>query len=93
VQEKQAMHLLRSLYFFQASYNVRLFAEHIRGIENVLADALSQNNCREFLSEMSSAQQVPDKVHPQLMQVLVLQQPDWISKPWMDSLSTILQKD
>ena len=89
-KKEHAMHLIRSLYFFQASYNVRLVAEHIRGIENVLA---AQNNHCKFLSDMSSAQQVPDKIHPQLMQVLVFQQPDWTSKPWMDLLSTILQKD
>ena len=91
-KNEQAMHLLRSLYFFQASFNIRLVARHIRGIENGLADALSRNNHHKFLSEMSSAQQVPEVVPPQLRQLLVIQQPDWTSKAWTNLLSTISQK-
>ena len=92
-KNEHAMHLLRSLFFFQASYNVSLVAEHIRGVENGLADALSRDNHQKFLSCMSSAYQVPEVVPHQLMQVLVLQQPDWTSKLWTDLLPVTLQKD
>ena len=61
-KNEHAMHLLRSLFFFQASYNVSLVAEHIQGVENGLADALSHNNHQNFVSCMSSACQVPEVV-------------------------------
>ena len=48
------------MYFFQASYNVKLVVEYIRGVENSLADTLSQKNHHKCLSDMSSAQQVSD---------------------------------
>ena len=87
------MHLLRSLFFFQTSYNVRLVAEHIRGVENGLANSLSHSNHQKFLLCLSSTHQVPETVPHQLILILVLQQPDWTSKLWTDSLATILQKD
>ena len=69
---KHAMHLLRSLYFFQAAYQVRPLTEHIKGTHNELADAISGNNHQNFLSMLSYTQKVPDAVlHLQLRQALV----------------------
>ena len=59
-KNEHTMHLLRSLFFFQASCHVSLVAEHIRGVKNGLADALSRNNHQKFLSCMSSACQVTE---------------------------------
>jgi len=92
-KNKHAMHLLRSLYFFQAAYQVRLITEHNKGAHNELADAISHNNHQIFLSKMTSAQQVPEAVHPQLRQALVDQPVDWTSQAWRDLLSTILPRD
>ena len=41
----QAMHLRRCLAFLAAKGDFKLKAMHIRGVENVAADALSRNNC------------------------------------------------
>ena len=92
-KNEHAMHLLRSLFFFQALYKVSLVAEHIRGVKNGLADDLSRNNHQKNSSCMSSACQVAEVVPHQLMQVLVLQQPDWTSKLWTDLLPVTLQQN
>ena len=92
-KNKHTMHLLRSLYFFQAAYQVKLVTEHIKGSDNELADAISRNNHQQFLSMMTSAQQVPVEVHPQLKQTLVDQPADWTSQTWRNLLVTILPRD
>jgi hypothetical protein len=40
----QIMHLLRCLFFVRARFQVSLYAVHIPGRENTLADAISRNN-------------------------------------------------
>ena len=87
------MHLLRSLYFFQATYQIRPLTEHIKGTHNELADAMSRNNHQKFLSKLSSAQKVPQVVYPQLRQALVDQPVDWTLQAWRDLLANILPKD
>ncbi len=37
------MHLMRCLAFIEATIPLTIVAEHIRGTENVVADALSRN--------------------------------------------------
>ena len=51
-KEDLAMHLMRNLFFFLASFNVSLYGEHIPGIENGPADALSRGNHLSFLSQV-----------------------------------------
>lgn len=43
-----AMHLLRCLFFIGAQSNITLSAEHIAGVSNEAADALSRNNLPAF---------------------------------------------
>ena len=66
-KNKQAMHLLRSLYFFQAAYQIKLILEHIRGSQNELADVLSCDNHLRFLSGLPVA---PSMVNPHLKHLL-----------------------
>ena len=40
----QIMHLLRCLFFIRAHLQIQLWAVHVPGIENILADAISRNN-------------------------------------------------
>ena len=44
------MHLMRCLSFIMAKFNFVVSASHIKGSHNVLADALSRNDHRTFLS-------------------------------------------
>ena len=92
-KNKYAMYLLRSLYFFLAAYQIRLNSEHIKGSRNRLADALSCNNHHMFLSELSSAQQVPTGIPSLLRRLLVDHQVDWMSRAWKDLLLSILIRD
>ena len=43
-KEERAMHLIRSLFFFQAIFDISCVAEHIPGGENGPADALSRGD-------------------------------------------------
>ena len=91
-KNKHAMHLLRSLYFFQAAYEVRLLTEHIKGSHNELADAISWNNPQKFLFKFTLAQQLLETVHPQLRQALVDQLVDWTLQAWRNLLENILPR-
>ena len=89
-KDDRAMHLMRSLFFFLAKYNVALWAEHIPGGQNGAADALSRNNYLSFLSQVPSARRAPSLIPPGLLQALVLKQPDWTSRSWTMLLGDIL---
>ena len=92
-KNRDAMHLLRGLHFFLAAHQIRLISEHIKGVRNRLADALSRNNHDMFLSELPYAQQVPTTIPRTLRQLLVDHQVDWMSRAWRDLLSSTLIKD
>lgn len=47
--DRDLMHLLRCLFFFEAQFQFNLTAAHIPGILKTLADALSRGNQRSFL--------------------------------------------
>ena len=83
-KDERAMHLMRSLFFFLASYNVILLGDHIPGVENGIADALSRNNQPSFLTQVPTAHQEPTVLPQELVQALVVNQPDWTSQSWMD---------
>ena len=81
------MHLLRCLHFFCAKYGVRISATHIAGVENVAADALSRNNLQLFFLSCPKAQPQPTLVPQALWEVIVEEQPDWLSPDWRLKLS------
>lgn len=43
-QDSEVMHLIRCLAFIKAKFQFTIWATHIKGIDNDLADALSRNN-------------------------------------------------
>lgn len=81
-REAEAMHLLRCLAFLEAKYSCHIFATHIRGRENVLADALSRDNRLLFHSRYPQARNEPTPIPASLLDVLVITKPDWTSKHW-----------
>ena len=91
-KDERVMHLLRSLFLFLASYDVSIFAEHIAGVDNRPADALSRGNHQSFLSQVPGAKQEPVLVPEELRQALVLNQPDWTSKSWTSLLGSFLER-
>lgn len=42
------MHLMTCLFFFLTQFNILLFADHLPGIDNTAADALSRDNLPLF---------------------------------------------
>ena len=53
------MHLLRSLYFFAAEWEMVLWAEHIPVELNTSADTISRNLRQVFRQAAPSAQEAP----------------------------------
>lgn len=89
---KWVMHLMRSLFFFTAMHNITLIAQHIPGAENRGADALSRNDHLSFLAQVPEACRTPSSIPQALIQALVLQRPDWTSKPWRELLAACSQR-
>lgn len=85
---ERAMHLMRSLFFFLARWNVALECRHIPGVENGAADALSRNNLPSFQRLRPEAGRVPTVLPDALLQVLVVEQPDWTTVSWTNLLTT-----
>ena len=76
------MHLLRCLHFFSASYQIVLTAEHLPGILNTAADALSRNNLSNFFICSPQACKLPSPIPQSLTDMLILQRPDWTCPSW-----------
>ena len=76
------MHLLRCLFFFKACYQFSLHAVHVEGIDNDWADAISQNNFGYLHSQVFQSTYHRDPLPEDLVMLLVVEQPDWISSHW-----------
>jgi hypothetical protein len=76
------MHLMRCLTFITAKYNFVVSAAH----NNDLADALSRNST---LSHYPQAEATPTVVPPELVELIVTSQPEWISLHWTRLWTTI----
>ena len=77
-----AMHLLRCLFFICARSNITLSAEHIAGVTNEAADALSRNNLSAFFLKVPAAHEAPSVIPPALIEILFNQSPNWLSAEW-----------
>ena len=58
----QAMQLMWSLFFFPANYNVMLKREHLLGVDNGAADAISRDDSWCFLLPVLSAHLKPTNI-------------------------------
>ena len=90
-RDKNLMHLLRCLHFFEAHYRFHLISEHIRGIDNELADDLSRNHLSAFLQK-SGLLTPPTVISPDLLDMLMGSRPDWTSPSWKQMFKGILNK-
>lgn len=78
----QIMHFLRCLFFIRAYYQLEVWAIHVPGIENTLADAISRDDLHYFLSQVPRARGNHTNIPQALLSLLVDQQPDWTSQAW-----------
>ena len=82
-KDREAMHLCQCSSFITAKFNINLFASHIRGSDNTLADALSRKNTDYFLANFPQAQPSPTRIPSELLDLLVVDKPDWRSPNWI----------
>ena len=78
-KDKTVMHLLRSLWFFAATFDIHIVTEHIAGANNSKADMLSRNKLSQFLLANPQAKQTPTPLPPPLFDIISPQGPDWTS--------------
>lgn len=90
-KETDVMHLLRCLTFIQARYQFNLIAAHIKGESNDLADALSRGDVGYFLSHHPQAEKQPTPVRVELLDLTIIQKPDWTSRLWTELWSATFE--
>ena len=76
------MHLLRCAHFICAHFDIDLEIVHIRGKDNVIADAISRNLLQVLHKEAPDLDLLPTPIHPALWDLLVTSQPDWLCPRW-----------
>ena len=81
-KEKWSMHLMRCLAFIEARVPMTVRAEHIRGSENVIADALSRDGLDRARSFMQVAEEEPVAVPTELLGMLTTPSQSWSEQEW-----------
>lgn len=88
------MHLIRFLAFYAAFFRFEIESSHVPGVMNVVADAISRNNITLLSSLHPQAARQP--ISQDVLELLVLNPPDWGSPSWTHSfkysLITVSQK-
>ena len=75
-KEKESMHLRRCLAFLEAKWGFHLFAEHIKGSDNRVADALSRDNVSLVRCIYPQVDVDPVPVPAAVLDVLIVVKPD-----------------
>ena len=89
-REPHLIHLVRLLVFFASLHSFWFTSEHIPGLRNEFADALSRNKASLFLSQVPQASQNPASIPPPLV-TLIAQSRPWTSTAWMAQFENISQ--
>ena len=84
------MQLLRCLFFILAQHEFSLRAEHIPGKLNVGADAISRDNLALFFLQVPKASKQATVIPKALVDLVIRQQPDWLSPDWSQLFKTCL---
>ena len=87
-----AMHLMRTLFFVMARFDIALVAVHLPGKKNEAADALSRNHLPLFFAQVPNAAKEPSAIPQELLEMVVHRQPDWTSRDWRSLYTSIFQK-
>lgn len=81
-KEVEAMHLRRCLAFLEAKHAFHVWAKHLPGVENTLADALSRDRRDQFLSLFPQARREPVHLPGELLNALMVDKVDWQDSKW-----------
>ena len=85
------MHLLRCLFFIRAYYEFSVQAVHVKGVNNVWADAISRNNASLLHSQAFQESYQKDPLPEDLLALVIKEQPDWTSLCWTQLFRNCLQ--
>ena len=88
----QIMHLLRCLFFIRAHFQLEVWASHIPGVQNTIADAISRNNRSVFFSQAPTARGSRTPISRALKSLLLEQRPDWTSRAWVKLFSSCFRQ-
>ena len=83
-------HLLRIVPFLTTILDITTTAQHLPGVQNTSADALSRNNLNLFLSLNPQASPIPAIIPPELRELVFNRSLQWTSPSWMGLLSSSL---
>ena len=92
-KDQTVMHLLRTLWFFVAIFDMHIVTEHITGVSNRRADMLSRNNVTQFLLTNPQVKPLPTPLPPPLLHIISPQGPDWTShsfRQWFTDTITMV---
>ena len=92
-KNQDAMHLARCLAFITAKFDFHMQAAHIKGVDNILADALSRDNLPLFRSLHPQADKDATPIPEPLFDLLILSKPDWTSRHWTGLWNSIFRMD
>ena len=87
-----AMHLMRTLFFVMARFDIAIVAVHLPGRENEAADALSRDRLPLFFAQVPNASEAPSIVPQEVLELLILRRPDWTSRDWRNLYASIFRK-
>ena len=90
-REQKVMHLLRSLWFFVAHFDINVKCKHIAGVNNSTADYLSRGNLHSFFHLHPQATHQPTPLPLPLLQILTAGGPDWTSLLFRQLFTTTLE--
>ena len=71
-EDKEVMHLARCLTFIGAMIDLHFMATHIKGVDNMLADAFSRDNLTLLRSLYPQANQTPTVIPEELLDLAML---------------------
>ena len=88
----QIMQLLRCLFFIRAHFQIDLWAVHVPGVENTLADAISRNNLLLLYSQVPGSRDTRSLLSSHLLDLLTDLRLDWTSRDWTRRFSSCFQQ-
>ena len=86
------MHLLRTLWFFVARFDVAISIEHIAGAQNKTADQLSRYDMNAFFLSNPQASMLPTPLPEELLRIMSVTGPDWTSQEFSQLFNATCNK-
>ena len=86
------MHLLRTLTFSSAIFGFALRAQHVAGLDNGPAVAISRDNLSLLFSQVPNAAMELTPIPEELWTLLLREQPDWLSERWKNHFTSFCRR-